>query len=84
MSVFIDTNVLLRSVQPSHPLIIVKPETVTAWHRRGFRLFWTWKSRRRAGRQAPRRTFVFDLLTNLPSPLLAVPEEDGWTRNIAL
>jgi|SRR5436309_6871698 len=26
-------------------LIIVKPETVMAWHRRGFRLYWTWKSR---------------------------------------
>jgi hypothetical protein len=22
-------------------LVIVKPETVTAWHRKGFRLFWT-------------------------------------------
>jgi putative transposase len=31
-------------------LVIVKPETVVAWHRKGFRLFWTWKSRRRAGR----------------------------------
>src|SRR5438874_12972059 len=31
-------------------LIIVKPETVIAWHRQGFRLFWTWKSRRRNGR----------------------------------
>jgi transposase InsO family protein len=31
-------------------LIIVKPETVIAWHRQGFRLFWTWKSRRRIGR----------------------------------
>ena len=31
-------------------LVIVKPETVIAWHRRGFRLFWTWKSRRRTGR----------------------------------
>ena len=27
-------------------LIIVKPGTVIAWHRKGFRLFWTWKSRR--------------------------------------
>jgi len=26
-----------------------QPETVIAWHRQGFRLFWTWKSRRRAG-----------------------------------
>jgi hypothetical protein len=26
-------------------LVIVKPETVVAWHRKGFRLFWTWKVR---------------------------------------
>src|ERR1700686_5541232 len=31
-------------------LVIVKPETVIAWHRKGFRLWWTWKSRRRIGR----------------------------------
>jgi len=31
-------------------VIIVKPETVIAWHRRAFHLFWTWKSRRRLGR----------------------------------
>ena len=29
---------------------IVKPETVIAWHRRGFRLFCTWKSQHRSGR----------------------------------
>ena len=23
-------------------LVLVKPDTVLAWHRRGFRLFWTW------------------------------------------
>ena len=23
---------------------IVKPDTVIAWHRQGFRLFWTWKA----------------------------------------
>jgi putative transposase len=33
-------------------VVIVKPETVLAWHRRGFRLLWTWKSRHRAGRPA--------------------------------
>ena len=27
-------------------LMIVKAETVVAWHRKGFRLFWTWKIRR--------------------------------------
>src|SRR5271169_5340528 len=26
-------------------LVIAKPETVIAWHRKGFRLFWTWKVR---------------------------------------
>jgi len=26
-------------------LIVVKPATVIAWHRKGFRLFWTWKVR---------------------------------------
>jgi hypothetical protein len=31
-------------------LVIVKPETVIAWHRRGFQLWWTWKSRRGIGR----------------------------------
>src|SRR5215472_5365891 len=29
-------------------LIIVKPETLVSWHRKGFRLFWTWISRRQA------------------------------------
>ena len=31
-------------------LVIVKPETVIAWHRRGFRLVWTRRSQRRVGR----------------------------------
>jgi putative transposase len=31
-------------------VVIVRPETVIAWHRRAFRLFWTWKSRPRLGR----------------------------------
>ena len=28
-------------------LVIVKPDTIVRWHRRGFRLFWRWKSRPR-------------------------------------
>jgi putative transposase len=31
-------------------LVFVKPETVIRWHRKGFRLYWTWKSRKRSGR----------------------------------
>ncbi len=33
-------------------LHVVRPETVVRWHRRGFRLYWAWKSRRRCGRPA--------------------------------
>jgi hypothetical protein len=29
-------------------LVIVKPETLISWHRKGFKLFWKWKSQ--AGR----------------------------------
>ena len=32
--------------------VIFRPETLVRWHRGGFRLFWRWKSRRRAGRPA--------------------------------
>jgi putative transposase len=28
-------------------LLLVKPDTVIAWHRKGFRLYWKWKSHRR-------------------------------------
>jgi hypothetical protein len=34
-------------------IIIVQPETVLRWHRRGFRAYWRWKSRHVGGR--PRR-----------------------------
>src|SRR5271166_2081084 len=34
-----------------HALVLVRPETVIRWHRRGFGLYWRWKSRsRRPGR----------------------------------
>jgi hypothetical protein len=31
-------------------MTIVRPETIVRWHRAGFRTFWRWKSRSRAGR----------------------------------
>ena len=40
--------VILSCLWPGwrHALVIVRPETVIGWHRKAFRLFWTWKSRR--------------------------------------
>jgi DNA-binding transcriptional LysR family regulator len=32
--------------QCSEPLLIVKPETVLRWHRRGWRAYWSWRSGR--------------------------------------
>ena len=29
---------------------VVQPETILRWHRTGFKAFWRWKSRNRAGR----------------------------------
>ena len=29
---------------------VVQPETILRWHRAGFKMFWRWKSRNRAGR----------------------------------
>jgi hypothetical protein len=31
-------------------LVLVRPETVLRWHRRGWRLYWWWRSRRPVGR----------------------------------
>jgi transposase InsO family protein len=50
-------------------LHIVNPETNVGWHRRGFRLFWTWKSRRRTGRPgvpADVRALIRELSTENP------------------
>ena len=35
-------------------LRVVKPDTFVRWHRKGFRLFWRWKSRRRGRPRLPR------------------------------
>jgi putative transposase len=36
---------LSRLIEWRQFLIVVKPETLIRWHRKGFRLFWRWKSR---------------------------------------
>ena len=34
-------------LQALHAMVLVKPATVVQWHRKGFRLYWRWRSRRR-------------------------------------
>jgi transposase InsO family protein len=49
-------------------LILIQPETVVRWHRKGFRLYWTWISRHRtrAGRKCVStelREIIFRMVT---------------------
>lgn len=60
-------------------LQLVKPETVIAWHRRGLRWYWRWKSRpQRSGRPMVRQD-VIDLITTMhqANPLWGAPRIHG-------
>ena len=46
-------------------LRIVKPGTVIAWHRKGFRLYWSWKSRARQGRRPSVSADVRELIRRM-------------------
>jgi hypothetical protein len=62
-----------------NPLIIVKPDTVVGWSRKGFRLFWTWKSRRgSSGRPAVPKD-IRDLIRtmSLVNPFWGAPHVHG-------
>ncbi len=59
-------------------IVIVQPETVVRWHRRGFKAFWRWRSRGRPGRpRVPRE--VRDLIREigLANPLWGAPRIHG-------
>src|SRR5437867_6221324 len=44
---------LARFLDWRNALTIVKPDTLIRWHRKGFRLFWKWKSRPRGRPRVP-------------------------------
>jgi len=50
-------------------LVIVKPETLIGWHRKGFRLFWGWKSERRGRPRIPinLRNLIVEMARGNPS-----------------
>jgi hypothetical protein len=60
-------------------LFIVKPETVIAWHRKGFRLFWTWKSRRHCTGRPKTSKEVRELIRKMSkdNPLWDAPRIHG-------
>ncbi len=66
-------------------LVLVQADTVVAWHRRGFRLFWTWKSRRRTGRPsvpADVRALIRTMAD--ANPLWGAPRIHGELRKLGI
>ena len=59
-------------------IMVVKPETVIRWHRRGFRAYWRWKSWGRVGRPRIDRE-VRDLIRRMSreNPLWGAPRIHG-------
>ena len=66
-------------------LQVVRPETVVRWHRRGFRLYWAWKSRRRSGRLMI-STELRDLIRRMScaNPLWGAPRIHGELLKLGL
>jgi putative transposase len=60
-------------------LVIVKPETVIGWHRKGFRLFWTWKVRHGQPGRPPVSKEIRQLIRKMSreNPLWGAPRIHG-------
>src|SRR5262249_37415017 len=73
---------LSRSWQ--HSLQVVRPETVVGWHRKGFRRYWAWKSRR-CGRPVISAD-VRDLIRRMSyaNPLWGAPRIHGELLKLGL
>ena len=56
-------------------LEIFKPDTLVRWHRRGFRLYWTWKSRRSQGGRPAIDPDVLELIRASSATLQACLDE---------
>src|SRR6516164_2889196 len=60
-------------------LLLVRPETVIGWHRQGFRLFWTWLSRRKRSSRPGLNRELRDLVRQMAeaNPLWGAPRLHG-------
>ena len=67
-------------------LVIVKPETVIGWHRKGFRLFWTWKVRHGQPGRPPVSKEIRQLIRKMSreNPLWGAPASTVNCSNSAL
>jgi transposase InsO family protein len=60
-------------------LVIVQPQTVIAWHRKGFRLFWSWKVRHGRSGRPPVSKELRELIRKMSrdNPLWGAPRIHG-------
>jgi transposase InsO family protein len=60
-------------------LIVVKPNTVVRWHRKGFKLFWRYRSRRRGPGRPPISPDIRNLICRMAeaNPLWGAPRIHG-------
>ncbi len=66
-------------------LRVVQPATVLAWHRLGFSLFWTWKSRHRTGRPAvPHDARALIREMSMANPLWGAPRIHGELQKLGI
>src|SRR3981081_8341 len=65
--------------QAVHTLVLVKPATVIQWHRKGFRLYWRWRSRSgHPGRpKTSRETRDLIRKMSIANPLWGAPRSTG-------
>jgi len=67
-------------------LAVVKPETVIRWHRKGFKLYWTWKSRRRGHGRPAVSSEVRELIRKMSraNPLWGAPRIHGELQKLGI
>jgi len=67
-------------------LHVVRPETVIRWHRQGYRVFWTWKSRRGRTGRPPVGSELANLIRTmaLANPLWGAPRIHGELLKLGL
>ena len=65
--------------QALNAVVLVKPATVVGWHRRGFRLYWRWRSRSRAPGRPRINPQTRDLIRQMSraNPLWGAPRIHG-------
>jgi putative transposase len=65
--------------QALNAIVLVKPATVIQWHRKGFRLYWRWRSRSRAPGRPKMSSGIRDLIRQMcrANPLWGAPRIHG-------